>query len=99
MVPSPVSIESYAESERFRLFILPGSLTTRLPCSAREGRVCSWNVGAQRFKGYTTEEIIGQHFYATGREDFPSHRRRREVWSSGALRASDTAGDISFLTG
>ena len=27
-----------------------------------EGRVISWNAGAQRFKGYTAEEIIGQNF-------------------------------------
>lgn len=27
-----------------------------------EGRVSSWNRGAQRFKGYTDEEIIGEHF-------------------------------------
>ncbi len=26
------------------------------------GIVSSWNAGAQRFKGYTPEEIIGQHF-------------------------------------
>lgn len=26
------------------------------------GIVSSWNPGAQRFKGYTSEEIIGQHF-------------------------------------
>jgi PAS domain S-box-containing protein len=26
------------------------------------GIVASWNAGAQRFKGYTREEIIGQHF-------------------------------------
>jgi PAS domain S-box-containing protein len=28
----------------------------------RDGRVASWNVGAQRAKGYRAEEIIGQHF-------------------------------------
>jgi PAS domain S-box-containing protein len=28
----------------------------------RGGHVASWNQGAQRFKGYTAEEIIGQHF-------------------------------------
>lgn len=27
-----------------------------------EGRVNSWNPGAQRFKGYLADEIIGQHF-------------------------------------
>src|SRR5256885_1157021 len=27
-----------------------------------EGRVVSWNSGAQRIKGYTAEEIVGQHF-------------------------------------
>ena len=26
------------------------------------GRVTSWNPGAQKFKGYTADEIIGQHF-------------------------------------
>ncbi|WP_229483700.1 hybrid sensor histidine kinase/response regulator [Massilia horti] len=26
------------------------------------GYVSSWNAGAQRFKGYTAEEIVGQHF-------------------------------------
>ena len=26
------------------------------------GRVISWNAGAQRIKGYTADEIIGQHF-------------------------------------
>lgn len=27
-----------------------------------EGRVTSWNVGAERIKGYRREEILGQHF-------------------------------------
>ncbi|GGB41264.1 histidine kinase [Sphingomonas metalli] len=28
----------------------------------RDGHVASWNAGAERFKGYTASEIIGQHF-------------------------------------
>ena len=27
-----------------------------------DGRVASWNAGAQRIKGWTAEEIVGQHF-------------------------------------
>jgi PAS domain S-box-containing protein len=27
-----------------------------------DGRVASWNAGAQRIKGYTPEEVIGEHF-------------------------------------
>ena len=28
----------------------------------REGNVATWNAGAERIKGYTAEEIVGQHF-------------------------------------
>jgi PAS domain S-box-containing protein len=28
----------------------------------REGRVVSWNAGAERTKGYVADEIIGEHF-------------------------------------
>ena len=28
----------------------------------KEGRVASWNAGAQRIKGYAADEIIGEHF-------------------------------------
>ena len=28
----------------------------------KEGRVMSWNLGAQRLKGYAAEEIVGRHF-------------------------------------
>jgi PAS domain-containing protein len=27
-----------------------------------EGKVASWNAGAERLKGYRSEDIIGQHF-------------------------------------
>jgi PAS domain S-box-containing protein len=49
------------EAERLRLFI------TRITdyaiyMLAPDGTVASWNAGAQRFKGYSADEIIGQHF-------------------------------------
>src|SRR3954451_8046412 len=28
----------------------------------RDGRIASWNSGAQRIKGYTADEILGEHF-------------------------------------
>ncbi len=37
-----------------------------------DGRVASWNAGAQRLKGYTVEEIVGQHFRAF----YPEERQR-----------------------
>jgi diguanylate cyclase (GGDEF)-like protein/PAS domain S-box-containing protein len=38
------------------------SMTTRSFCWTRGGRVVSWNAGAERIKGYTADEIIGQDF-------------------------------------
>jgi diguanylate cyclase (GGDEF)-like protein/PAS domain S-box-containing protein len=37
----------------------------------RQGVVATWNVGAQRIKGYTADEIIGQHFsrFYTGQDN------------------------------
>ena len=36
-----------------------------------KGRVTNWNAGAQRIKGYTPEEIVGEHFSKFySREDF-----------------------------
>ena len=58
------------------------------------GRVVSWNPGAQRFKGYAAEEVIGEHFsrfYTDADKGLarpsPGHGRRR-----GALRSRGLAG-------
>jgi PAS domain S-box-containing protein len=49
------------EAERFRQFIL-GVTDYAIYMLSPEGVVVTWNAGAQRFKGYHPDEIIGQHF-------------------------------------
>jgi PAS domain S-box-containing protein len=54
--------ERLAQSEeRFRLFVSNVKDCAILMLDP-EGRVVSWNEGAERIKGYGAEEIIGQHF-------------------------------------
>ncbi|MCL4500815.1 MAG: response regulator [Deltaproteobacteria bacterium] len=54
--------EALRESEeRFRLLIA-GVKDYAIFMLDSEGRVVSWNVGAQRIKGWNAEEMIGQHF-------------------------------------
>lgn len=47
--------------ERFRLLVegVPDYAIFMLDVN---GRVATWNVGAQRMKGYTADEILGKHF-------------------------------------
>jgi PAS domain S-box-containing protein len=47
--------------ERFRLLV-EGVKDYAIFMLDRDGRVASWNAGAQRMKGYTAQEIIGRHF-------------------------------------
>jgi diguanylate cyclase (GGDEF)-like protein/PAS domain S-box-containing protein len=46
--------------ERFRLLV-EGVRDYAIFMLDPEGRVASWNEGAERIKGYTSEEIIGEH--------------------------------------
>jgi len=44
------------------------------------GRVTTWNAGAERIKGYTAEEIVGRHFSAFyPREDVAAGKCEREL--------------------
>ena len=47
--------------ERFRLFVEAVQDYALILLDA-EGRISSWNKGAQRIKGYEAHEILGQHF-------------------------------------
>jgi PAS domain S-box-containing protein len=47
--------------ERFRL-LMEGVVDYAIFMLDPQGVVVSWNTGAQRLKGYTEQEIVGQHF-------------------------------------
>ncbi|NYZ12317.1 PAS domain S-box protein [Azospirillum sp. RWY-5-1] len=47
--------------ERFRLLV-QGVIDYSIYLLDTDGRVTNWNAGAERMKGYTADEIVGQHF-------------------------------------
>jgi PAS domain S-box-containing protein len=50
-----------SENDRYRLLV--DAITDyAIYMLDPDGVVTNWNAGAQRFKGYTAEEIVGQHF-------------------------------------
>jgi len=48
-----------------------------------DGRIASWNIGAERLKGYRADEIIGKHFSIF----YPDEARRRDHPSEELRRA------------
>src|SRR5919202_3443407 len=51
-----------AESERRFRLLVTSVVDYALFMLNREGYIANWNPGAERVKGYTPDEIIGQHF-------------------------------------
>jgi PAS domain S-box-containing protein len=51
-----------AESDRRLRLMLESVLDYAIFMLDTDGRVATWNAGAQRIKGYSAEEIVGQHF-------------------------------------
>jgi PAS domain S-box-containing protein len=52
---------SHPDDERYRLLV-EGITDYAIYMLDPAGRVTSWNPGAQRFKGYVLDEILGEHF-------------------------------------
>lgn len=77
--------ELRASEERFRLLVQ--SVTDyAIYMLDPEGKITSWNAGAERFKGYAAKEILGQHF---------SRFYTEEDREAGVpTRALDTARDV-----
>jgi PAS domain S-box-containing protein len=53
--------EALGDAERFRLLV-NAVRDYAIYMLDPEGYIVSWNAGAERFKGYTAEEVIGRHF-------------------------------------
>jgi PAS domain S-box-containing protein len=75
-----MQFDNLSEVERFRLF-MAGVTDYAIYMISPEGVVKTWNAGALRFKGYTPQEIIGQHFsrfYTPDDQDrgLPAHALR-----------------------
>src|SRR5579862_3057574 len=62
---STTSSENYLEritdAEKFRLLV-ENALDYGIFMLNPQGNVVTWNVGAERIKGYSADEIIGRHF-------------------------------------
>ena len=52
---------SRSDAGRYRLLVV-GITDYAIYMLDVDGRVISWNAGAERFKGYAANEIVGQHF-------------------------------------
>jgi PAS domain S-box-containing protein len=67
------------ESERFRLLV-EGVRDYAIFMLDPQGHIVTWNIGAERIKGYSTAEIIGQHFSKFyRREDIESGKPQLEL--------------------
>jgi len=75
-----------AGEKRFRLLV--GSVADyAIFLLTPEGKVASWNLGAERLKGYQADEIIGEHF-----SRFYTDEDRRRGLPAEGLRAALTQG-------
>ena len=61
VLPPGPGVEPVSDERRFQLLV-DAVRDYAIYMLDPQGIVSSWNAGAQRFKGYTANEIIGQHF-------------------------------------
>jgi PAS domain S-box-containing protein len=80
--------ELRSSEERFRLLV-EGVSEYAIFMLDPNGRVSTWNTGAQRIKGYTADEIIGQHFSIFYPED-----ARESRWADHELQVAAEKGSF-----
>lgn len=74
--------------ERFRLLV-EGVRDYAIFMLDANGKVATWNVGAERIKGYTESEIIGQHFSVFYPQD-----ARESAWPEHELQVAAEKGSF-----
>jgi hypothetical protein len=74
--------------ERFRLLV-EGVSDYAIFMLDANGRIVTWNVGAERIKGYTAREIIGQHFSIFYPDDV-----RESGWPEHELQVASEKGSF-----
>jgi PAS domain S-box-containing protein len=65
---APGSVNLFESERRFRLLV-EGVVDYAIFMLDPQGVVSNWNAGAERIKGYSRGEIIGQHFSVFYSED------------------------------
>src|SRR5947209_535364 len=58
----PMSVEGLRRAEDYFRLLLDSVQEYAIFLLDPQGRVTTWNAGAERIKGYKAEEILGQHF-------------------------------------
>jgi len=73
------------QSEEILRMLIDGAKDYGIITLDPDGRVLTWNPGAERIKGYRAEEIIGQHFSRFyPREDIEQGKPERELKTAAA---------------
>ena len=81
--PTSTADRDHPTDERFRLLVESVQDYAIFMLDV-DGRVATWNVGAQRLKGYTAQEVIGRHFQLfyppdAIERDWPNEELRRAL--------------------
>ncbi|HVX71668.1 MAG: PAS domain S-box protein [Devosia sp.] len=84
------SILAMNEADRYRLLVDAIADYAIFMLDA-EGYVASWNPGAERFKGYKADEILGQHF-----SRFYTEEDRAANMPERALHTAETEGRFEY---
>jgi PAS domain S-box-containing protein len=79
-------VSLYQSNESFRLLV-ESVQDYAIFLMSPEGLVMTWNVGAERIKGYKAKEVIGQHF-----SRFYSQEARENGWPARELQIASAQG-------